>query len=186
MPILNREPDLFPDDLLDPENIEAATQQPWWALYTLSNREKDLVRRLRALGVAHYCPVIEKTTRSPSGRRRKSWVPLFSNYVFMSGTEEQRYAAKTTNCVSRDLEVVDCERLVADLVTIRALIETGTPVLPEAKLQPGTPVRIRSGSMAGAEGVVVKRRGQQRLVVSVNFLQRGASVLLDHFEVEQL
>ena len=36
------------------------------------------------------------------------------------------------------------------------------------------------------EGIVVKRRGKDWLVVAVRFLQQGASVLLEDFQVEPL
>ena len=40
--------------------------------------------------------------------------------------------------------------------------------------------------MAGLEGVVVKRRGKDWLLVAVQFLQQGASVMLEDFQVEPL
>ena len=50
MPILNKEEDLFPHDLLDDlaageyETVFPADEETprWWALYTLSRREKQL------------------------------------------------------------------------------------------------------------------------------------------------
>ena len=40
--------------------------------------------------------------------------------------------------------------------------------------------------MAGLEGTVIKRHGETRLLVSVDFLQKGASVAIDDFQVEPL
>ncbi len=56
----------------------------------------------------------------------------------------------------------------------------------ESRIEPGTPVRIRSGAMAGLEGVVIKRRGVDRLLVVVKFLQQGASVNWKTFQVEPI
>jgi hypothetical protein len=47
-------------------------------------------------------------------------------------------------------------------------------------------VRIRTGPLAGMEGVVVKRRGGDRLLVVVKFLQQGASIQIEDFQVEPL
>ena len=47
-------------------------------------------------------------------------------------------------------------------------------------------VRIRSGPLTGLEGLVIRRRGQDRLLVAVEFLQQGASVQIDDFEVERI
>ena len=91
MPILPREPDLFPENLL--ADMPAAASGPWWLLYSLSRQEKELVRRLRVQGVPHYCPIVRRQLRSPAGRLRYSFVPLFAGYVFLQGGDEERSVA---------------------------------------------------------------------------------------------
>jgi transcriptional antiterminator RfaH len=185
MPILAKEPDIFPEHLLDEPTL-AGGPESWWALYTLPRREKDLMRRLKSMGLAFYAPTIEARKRSPQGRVRKSYLPLFSGYVFMRGGEESRVHALTTNCVSRCLIVPDAGQLVADLRQIRRLILCGAPLSPESRIQPGTPVRVRGGPLMGVEGVVTRRQNKERLLVSVRFLQQGASLLLEDFQVEPI
>jgi transcriptional antiterminator RfaH len=186
VPILPAEPDIYPEDLLDEGETPDGAPSQWWAMYTMARQEKELMRRLRDLRVPFCCPLVKRRTRSPSGRVRVSHVPLFSSYVFVCGDEQQRYRALTTNCVSRCLEVPDALCLVRDLRQIRQLIATDAPLTPEARLTPGRRVRVRAGSMTGLEGTVVKRRGKDWLVVAVEFLQQGASVLLEDFQVEAL
>jgi transcriptional antiterminator RfaH len=186
MPILPSEPDIFPDNLLDIVEAPEAAPSQWWALYTMARREKELMRRLRAMEIQHYGPLIERRIRSPQGRVRKSHVPLFAGYVFVRGCEADRYRVLTTNCVSRCLVVDDCQQLTHDLRQIHRFILSGKPLTPESKLQPGMRVRIRGGALAGMEGVVVKRRGGDRLLVAVKFLQQGASAQLEDFEVERI
>ena len=144
------------------------------------------MRRLRALDIPFYSPLVAKRTRSPSGRVRESYVPLFASYVFVFGSEAERHKALTTNCISRCLTVSDAGQLVSDLRQIRRLIELDAPLTIEARIEPGRRVRVRSGPMMGMEGTVVKRRGKAWLVVAVEFLQQGASVLLEDFQVEPL
>jgi transcriptional antiterminator RfaH len=193
MPILPREPDIFPENLLDsPENPSdgdapaAAAAGRWWALYTMARREKVLMRRLRAMEIGHFGPLIQTKVKSPNGRVRVSHLPLFPGYVFLCGSELDRHRALTTNCISRCLPVDVCDQLVHDLRQIRRLILSGTPLSAEAKIQPGMRVRIRNGLLAGMEGTVLKRRGGNRLLVAVRFLQKGASVQLEDFEVERI
>jgi transcriptional antiterminator RfaH len=66
------------------------------------------------------------------------------------------------------------------------LIALDAPLTLEARIEPGRRVRVRSGPMTGLEGLVVKRRGKDWLVVAVEFLGQGASVLLEDFQVEPL
>src|SRR5256885_5402719 len=134
------------------------------------------------MGIGFYSPLVERRTKSPGGRVRKSYLPLFAGYVFMRGEEETRHRALTTNCISRTLTVPDGEALTSDLRQIRRLILSNVPLAPEARIQPGTPVRVRGGPLAGVEGVVVRRQNKERLLVAVRFLQQGASLLLEDFQ----
>jgi transcriptional antiterminator RfaH len=184
MPLLALEPDLLPADLLD--RSESPADYGWWVLYTMSRREKELMRRLAASGTGFYGPLVKHRKRSPAGRVRTSHLPLFPGYVFLCGDEDARRGALATNCVSRCLAVSDSRRLVEDLRQIRRLIESNVPLTPEARLEPGQRIRVCSGSLRGLEGTVIKRHGQQRLLVAVEFLQQGASVQIEDCGVERI
>ncbi len=106
MPILDHESDIYPEHLLEPAGESSV--EPWWALYTLPRREKELMRRLRALELPFYGPIVPQRKKSPQGRVRTSYLPLFSGYVFMRGDDESRRAALTSNCTSRCLTVPGC------------------------------------------------------------------------------
>jgi len=187
MPILPPETDVYPADLLDePSWNPEAAPQAWWGLYTRARREKELARKLKAMGISFYCPMIAQRTTTPKGRVHVSQVPMFQSYVFLCGDDDARREALTTNCISRCLPVSDVALLKKDLRQIQQLIESGAAITPENKIAAGARVRICSGAMTGVEGIVLKRHGQERLVVSVSFLQQGASVLLDECQLEQL
>src|SRR5690554_3315743 len=103
MPILKPEPDCFPENLLD----QLEDEVPWWACYTRWRQEKQLMRALRQSGVSHYAPIISRRYRSPAGRVRESFIPLFANYVFVYGDEMARYQAVCSGCVSSTIAVTD-------------------------------------------------------------------------------
>ena len=182
MPILAREVDLYPEDLLDRPELGREEDASWWALYCLSRKEKQLMRRLQALDVPFYGPLVAK----PCSRGRTSYVPLFDGYVFIYGDESHRYAALTTNCVSRWMAAPDSALFTAELRQIRRLIHSGEPLTPEPRLEPGSRVRILTGPLAELEGVVIRRTEGSKLLVGVSFLQLGVSVPLDDCEVEQI
>jgi hypothetical protein len=50
MPILAKECDLFPESLLEDSAFPAGTESGWWALYTLSRREKNSCAACAAKG----------------------------------------------------------------------------------------------------------------------------------------
>jgi len=159
---------------------------PWWALYTLARFEKKLMRQLVEIEVPFYGPTIARRYRSAQGRMRTSYEPLFPNYVFIMGDEMARYNAVATGSVSRWMPVADSLELVTDLRQIRNLILTQSPLSPELRLQAGQKVRVRTGVFKGFEGVIIRRENEVRLLISVRYMGRGASVALDDCQLEAI
>lgn len=183
MPILPKEPDCLPSGLLD-DPLSASS--PWWLLYTKSRQEKVLMRHLRELDLPHYSPLVMRRQRSPNGRVRTSYSPLFSNYLFIRGDDEARYRAVCTGCVTQAAPITEVEMLVTDLRQIRELIEVGAPLTVESRLQAGQKVRVKTGSFAGFEGTILRREKETRLLVAVHFMEQGVSVRLDDCQLEPI
>ena len=191
MPILPRQRDIYPDDLLEARDGDAggelaALGRHWVAFYTLSRREKDLMRKLEGAAVPFYAPLVRRRLHSPGGRVRTSFVPLFPGYVFAVVDDEQRRAALATNTVARWISIADERMLVDDLRAIKRLIDTEKPLTPEARIEPGQLVRVRTGALRGVEGTVVQRRNVERLVVAVRLLNQGVSIELEDVDLERL
>ncbi len=192
MPILKPEPDIWPLNLLEVSSDEVPTElsgedgPTWFALYTMARFEKKLMRQLLEEQIPFFGPTISRRYRSPQGRIRVSIEPLFPNYVFMRGDNEQRYRAVCTGSVSRWMPVANPLELVTDLRQIRELILTDAPLAPEARLVPGQKVRVKSGIFKGFEGTILRREKEIRLLVAVRYMGRGASVVLDDCQLESL
>ena len=174
MPILKREPDLFPADTLE---IEDASR-PWWVAQTRSRHEKALARHLTQREVPFYLPKIEKRSFR-SGRVFKSYVPLFTGYVFCRGDRNERLAALQSNVVTRILAVEDQLALHRELADLRRLQESGVVLIPHPYLGPGDRVEIGAGPFKGYRGKVLREKGKLRLVVSVSLLQRSVAAEFD-------
>lgn len=186
MPILAAEPSIYPDNLLEEvaETSDVADRH-WWAVYTKSRQEKSLARQLLGMSVPYYLPLVPKVNVI-RGRRVKSMIPLFGSYMFMFGTQEERVQALSTDRIVHLLPVPKAEELTSELRHIARLIESKMPLTVEARLSPGQRVRVKSGSLMGLEGEIISRRGEDRLLVSVKFLQRGVSILIEDFCVEPI
>jgi len=184
MPILKEETSMYPATLLDAPPTDTADRS-WLVLHTKARQEKSLARELVKLGIPFYLPLVKKTG-IVRGRKRTSFAPLFSGYVFLFATEEERLRSFSTNRVAQSLVVNDQSQLAFDLLQICRLIAADAPLTVESRLGPGQQVRVRQGAFAGLEGTVLKRRGETRLLVSINFLQQGASVEIDDFMLDPL
>lgn len=178
------QPSVFPDDLLDGLVAEPSDRR-WWVLYTKVHQEKAIARQLHGRQVPFYLPLVEKTSQS-RGRRIVSRVPVFASYVFLFGNEEERVWSLTTNRLSRVLVVPDPEQLSHDLRQLRQMIASGAPLTVEKRLSRGDLVRVRYGPLAGLEGVVLRRDGTSRLLISIDFLQQGASAEIDDHMLEPI
>jgi transcription antitermination factor NusG len=113
-------------------------------------------------------------------------VPLFPGYVFLLGSEDDRVRSLTTNRVSRVISVPDPAELHFDLQQLQRLIESGAPLTAESRLAPGDRVRVKQGPLLGIEGTVLRRRDETRLLISIRFIQQGASLAIDDYMLERL
>jgi len=185
VPILRQEPSLFPETLLEEEAIWDLTGRRWWALYTRARQEKSISRALLARQIPFYLPLLKKTS-AIRGRNVTSHIPLFPGYVFLYGSDEERVFSLTTNRISRILAVDDPDNFWRDLQQVHRLLASNAPLTVESRLVSGNRVRVTNGPLMGIEGTVLTRRGAARLLVSVDFLQQGASVEIDDFSLEPI
>lgn len=186
MPLLPAEPSIYPDDLLGQADLpEAVGSRSWYVLHTKPRQEKSLARQLHKTRVPFFLPLVSKRWRS---RRHTltSFVPLFSGYVFLHGTVEERLAALQTNRVLGSLDVPDQQGLHRDLYQIFKLIASGEAVAPEDNLVPGARVEVRGGPLMGLTGTILKSATGRRFVVQVDFIHRGASVVMDEHTLVRL
>jgi transcription antitermination factor NusG len=185
MPLLSQEPDLYPEQLLCQTEPDEDRERVWWVLHTRPRQEKSLVRQLLRAQIPYYLPLIPHRWRL-RGRMMTSHLPLFPSYVFLFGDREERVAALSTNRIVRSLEVSDQSVLWQDLRQIHRLIAAGMPITPESRLTCGMMVEITSGPLAGLKGRILRSASGQRFVVQIDFIQRGASVVLDDFTLAKV
>jgi transcription antitermination factor NusG len=178
MPILQREPDLFPAGLFGGDSAGGGSGRLWSVLHTKARQEKSLARDLHRRSVPFYLPLVPRRSLM-RGRAMTSYVPLFPGYVFLLADQPERLAALTTNRVVRALPVPNQERLWQDLRQVQRLIASNQPLTLEAALVPGATVEITAGPLAGLKGKIRRGASGCRFVVEVDFIQQGASVLVD-------
>jgi transcription antitermination factor NusG len=178
MPLLELEPFIYPEHLLDQSDEVQVEAARWWVLHTRPRAEKTLARRFHERDVPYFLPLHQRQWRN-NGRTLRSYLPLFPGYVFLHGDEQTRLIALETKLVAQVLPVEDQTRIHGDLRRIYQLITTGAPITPEDRLAPGDPVEIIKGPFAGLAGEVLRRGKQLRFVVEVEFLRQAVSVELE-------
>lgn len=186
MPILDWEPPVWPENLLDQELVAGAPPgNRWWALHVRPRTEKMLARKLLARRIGYYLPQHEHR-KTYQRRVVASRVPVFPGYLFVCGDDSAFEFTATAREVVSPICVVEQELLLAQLRDVNRLVASGAPITPEEKLETGMPARIVRGPLAGMSGHVVRNKRGLKFVLQVQFIQRAASIEVDGTMVEAI
>ncbi len=152
----------------------------WWAVYTRHQHEKTVADMLSWKGLEVFLPLYESRRRWKD-RYKVLTLPLFPCYVFVRGGGNRRLQIVTTPGVHMIL--YRGEQVAAipegEIEAIRKTVEGNFRVEPHPYLKCGTKVRVKSGSMEGVEGVLVRQKNMYRMVLSVNMLAQSVAVEVD-------
>ncbi len=178
---ISENPPVLPEAFDSVEDIQGT----WWVAHTKARFEKAFARDLINRDIAYFLPMIEKV-RVSGGKKRKSLVPLFSSYVFMCGTERDRYEAMATNRLCQTIAVADQSEFIRELSSIERAINGDAEISPYPHPAKGTKCRIIAGSLKGLEGIVIQDAKKTRMVLDVNILGQGAAVEIDADLIEAI
>jgi transcription antitermination factor NusG len=166
-----------------PANAEAR----WYAAYTSSNHEKRVALQLGQRSVEHFLPTYESLRRWKD-RRVKLQLSLFPGYVFVRMALQDRLQV---------LQVPGVARLVGfngtptalpqeEIEALKTSLARGVCASPHPYLTAGRRVRVKTGSLAGLEGVLVRSKNSTRFVISLDLIMRSISVEVDGVDVVAL
>jgi transcription antitermination factor NusG len=159
----------------------------WYAAYTCANHEKRVAGQLGQRAVEHFLPLYESVRRWKD-RRVRLQLPLFPGYVFVRLALRNRL---------RVLEVPSVVRLVGfngypialaddEIETLRIGLVHGLHAEPHPYLTTGRRVRIKSGPLSGMEGILLRRKSNFRVILSVDLIMRSVAVEADANDLEAL
>jgi transcription antitermination factor NusG len=152
----------------------------WFALKVRSRAEKTTGDTLLGRGFEVFCPTYRET-RQYSDRRKSLEAPLFPGYLFCKINWSHRLPVLSAPNVDyivgfgAEPTPVDIDQVEA----IQSIVSSGLPFHPHPFLKAGQRVRMQSGPLADVEGIIVAQRGSNRLIVSVDLLQRAVATEVD-------
>ena len=153
----------------------------WYALYTRPRHEKQVLDDLCNRHIEAFLPTY-KVRRRWSDRYKIVEEPLFKNYLFVNVDYDRRYHETlrpygAVSFVTFDGKPAQLPEHEVDAV--RRLVSSDLPYDPHPYLKVGRRVRVRSGPLEGCEGILTRKKGLARLVLSVNLLQQSVSAEVD-------
>lgn len=161
------------------ETLDSAADR-WLVIWAESRAEKQVAKRIAALGLPAWLPLI-KERRRWSDRWREVEFPLFPGYLFA------RVGAGDWSSLLRIPGVLTVVRhngkpaLLSDsfIASLRdAIGRTGVaaePVTENPEYAPGDEVIVQEGALRGVRGVVRERRSGRQLVLWVAEIGRGVA-----------
>ena len=168
------------------ENV-SVRKNPWNAVYTRYQHEKMVANGLAAAGLEVFLPTY-KTIRQWTDRKRQISLPLFPCYAFLRADFERRLRILRAPGVHCLVMFAGQPAVIpeAEIDAIRKAVESGLRVEPHPFLRTGDWVRVKTGPLADTEGILVRKKGSCRLVLSCVLLGKSVSVEVDAFGVSPI
>jgi len=165
-----------------PDSDEALVLPPagsaWVVVHARPRCEKKVAEFARQLKCPCYLPL--HTRHHRYGARERSFSsPLFAGYVFCMADDAARRMLRQNRHTANLLEVADQAQLVGQLRQVRAALESGQLVEVMPFLESGRRVRVVAGPLRGFEGIVVRVKGQTRIVLNVDMIREAVAVEVD-------
>jgi len=164
-----------------------ADGERWFAVHTRARHEKMVARELRSHGVTTFLPLVTEV-HYWSDRRKTVESPLFSCYTFvrLAPGNDQRLRVLVVDGVLRFVGDHGLGTPIPDeqIEAVRVLVDERLPLCTHPFLKIGQRVRVRSGALAGIEGILASRAGERTLVISLDAIQRSLSVRIQGYDVE--
>ncbi|MGI9101561.1 MAG: transcription termination/antitermination protein NusG [Terriglobales bacterium] len=159
----------------------------WYAVYTRARHEKRVASQLEQKRIEFFLPLYESMRRWKD-RRVLLPMPLFPGYIFVHFAVHDRLQVLTIPGVVRlvSFDGRPAPMSERDVEALRQGLSEGLRAEPHPYLKVGRRVRVRSGPLAGMEGILTRKKDRFRLVLSLDLIMRSVAVEVDAADVEPI
>jgi transcription antitermination factor NusG len=160
----------------------------WFAVYTAARHEKRIAGHLGQRQIEYFLPLYRTEHRWKNGSKAKLELPLFPGYIFVHIKPNKRVPVLEVPGVLSIVCGAGCDPAPiadSDINTFRHGL-TVRRAEPHPLLVVGQRVRIRSGALAGLEGIVLRTKGGFRVVLTLSLTMQSISVEVNSEELQPL
>jgi len=162
--------------------------QKWYAVYTRSRFEKQVLKGLQDQGIDAYLPLI-KTVRQWSDRKKTVEIPLFSSYVFVY--IDRRFYDQVLQTIGV-VKYVTFEGKAAtippeqiDLLKIIVNSDEKVESTWETRKK-GDRVMVTAGSLKGLKGELITDGGRRKVLVRIDSIDQNLTVEVHPSLIEKI
>jgi len=157
----------------------------WFAAYTVARHEKTVARQLEERCVTNFLPLY-RGWRRWKDRRKLVELALFPSYVFVRIPARKKLQVLQVSGVVR-LVTFNGQLAALPEQEVNALrngLENEVYAEPCPYLRVGKRVRVVRGALAGAEGILSRKKDKYRVVISIDVLMRSVAAEVDAGDLE--
>lgn len=158
-----------------------AEEKYWRVLTTRPRAEKQVARRLAERGMEPFLP-LHRSLRFWHDRRKWVEMPLFTSYVFVKTTDNERFTALDVLGVVRYVSFGQRMAVLseAEIERVQLLCAyMGEVAIEQGNPQEGDEVEILGGHFKGQCGKLLKTDGKARLQIAIEGLACHATVEIE-------
>jgi transcription antitermination factor NusG len=163
----------------------ANNQLNWYAAYTYPRHEKKVHEQLALREIESFLPCYRARHKWRNGCTVDVQLPLFAGYVFVrTNLHEQLRVLQVPSLVNLiSFGGVPAPVSTQEIETLKAVLSTSNAE-PHPLVAVGDRVRIKSGCLAGIEGILLRKTTGFRLVLNVDLIRQAASIEVSADDVE--
>jgi transcription antitermination factor NusG len=175
----------FHENISRTARVPTAMTAKWFAAYTASHHEKHVLDHLAHRNVESFLPLYKASRQWKKRPSMTLELPLFPNYVFIRISRNQRADVLGTPGV---FSIVGSASNAWELPERE--IETLRNGLHERKVEPhpylvvGERARVKSGVLAGLEGVIVRKKNDLNIVLTLDRIMQSIAIEVEAKELE--
>jgi transcription antitermination factor NusG len=157
----------------------------WYAAYTSPRHEKSVARQLEERHIDCFLPLY-RSMRRWKDRRKEVALILFPGYVFVRMLPSDRLPVLQLPGVVRFVTFHGSPSPLPEneIEALRKGLENHIRAKSHPYLKAGRRVRVKNGAMAGAQGILIRRKQGCRLIISLDAIMRSVALEIDEEDVE--
>jgi transcription antitermination factor NusG len=166
---------------------EFVSHPSWFAAHVRCRHEKKVALQLTNSNLECFLPLYE-ASHQWQDRRATVNLPLFPGYVFIRIAPHEKLRVLQTSGVVDLVGVHGRPTAIeqAEIDSLRQCVTRNGKIQPHPYLSAGRRVRIRNGPLAETEGILTRRKGRCRLVISIRLIERSVALEVDAHDVVPL
>lgn len=179
--------ELTPREILA-EPVRSDYAEPsWYAVSTSPRHEKWVACQMRGYDIEYFLPLY-KSVRRWKDRRKELELPLFPGYLFVHIALKNRLQVLRIPGVT---QLVGSSGRPAplpeqEMEALRKGLDEGVYAESYSGLKVGRPVRVKHGPLTGAHGILIRKKQNCRIVISIDAIMRSVALEIDESDVQPI